>query len=336
MAKKILPSLNELIKELKKKNFLPVYFICGEDNYNINYSVELIIESAKQFVKSDFDIETIDAERGQNISDIIDMALAFPFGGGKKIIVVKNFDKLSDKKSLSDYLSSPAEFTILILVQNSRVSDLSKEPFAALINKGFLFEIKTESGEELIDWFERKAQEYKIKLTRENIYNILEMVGEDKSLLESQLKKISIYLLDKDNISFEEIKKLISSTKQYSIFDLQEAIGKGDKFKAVEIAYNLIDSGQEIVVIINMLAKFVLTISQILEMIKTNVNDNEAARKLQLSWYYYVNCKKANFLFSDARLLNATRALFEADLAVKTTAVDPKTVLITLISKIMQ
>ncbi|MDH7603482.1 MAG: DNA polymerase III subunit delta [Melioribacter sp.] len=336
MAKKILPSINELIKELKKKNLLPVYFICGEDNYNINYSVELIINSAKQFVKSDFDIEIIDAERGQNFSQIIDMALAFPFGGGKKIIVVKNFDKLNDKKLLSDYLVSPAEFTILILVQNSKVSDLSKEPFASLIEKGFLFEIKTESGDELVDWLERKAEEYKIKLTRENIYNILEIVGEDKSLLESQLQKISIYLLDKEKVTFEEIKKLISSTKQYSIFDLQEAIGRGDKVKAIEVAYNLLDSGQEIIVIINMLAKFVLTVSQILEMIKTNVNDNEAARKLQLSWYYYINCKKANFLFSDSRLLNASRALFEADLSVKTTAIDPKTVLITLISKMMQ
>ena len=336
MAKKILPSINELIRELNKKNLLPVYFICGEDNYNINYSVELIINTAKQFVKSDFDIEIIDADRGQNFSQIIDMALAFPFGGGKKIIVVKNFDKLSDKKLLIEYLVSPAEFTILILVQNSKITDLSKEPFASLIEKGFLFEIKTESGEELVDWLERKAEEYKIKLTRENIYNILEIVGEDKSLLESQLQKISIYLLDKEKVSFEEIKKLISSTKQYSIFDLQEAIGRGDKVKAIEVAYNLLDSGQEIIVIINMLAKFVLTVSQILEMIKTNVNDNEAARKLQLSWYYYVNCKKANYLFSDSRLLNASRALFEADLAVKTTAVDPKTVLITLISKMMQ
>jgi len=336
MAKKTLPSINELTKELKKKNFLPVYFICGEDNYNINYALELILESAKQFVKSDFDIETIDAERGQNFSQIIDMALAFPFGGDKKIIIVKNFDKLSDKKLLSEYLISPAEFTILILVQYSRVSDLSKEPFATLIQKGFLYEVKTETGEELVDWLERKADEYKIKLSRENIYNILEIAGEDKSLLESQLQKISTYLSGKKEISFEEIKKIISSTKQYSIFDLQEAIGKGDKIKAIEIAYNLLDSGQEIVVIVNMLAKFILTVSQILEMIKTNINDNEAARKLQLSWYYYVNCKKANYLFSDSRLLNASRALFEADLAVKTTAADPKTILLTLITKMMQ
>ena len=72
------------------------------------------------------------------------------------------------------------------------------------------------------------------------------------------------------------------------------------------------------------------------ELLKSNINDNEAAKMIEVSWYYYVNCKKAKFFMSDERLLNATRALLNADLAVKTSAADSKTILVLLISEIMQ
>ncbi|MEG8946022.1 DNA polymerase III subunit delta [Rosettibacter firmus] len=334
MAKKIIPSTNELLKNLKTEKFLPVYFICGEDDYTIEQTVNSIIKAAKPFIKSDFDIEVIESDRGQNFSQIIDIALAFPFGGGKKLIVVKNFERVSDKKTLQEYLKSPAEFTILVLINRSKINDYTKEPFSSLLQKGYLFETKSETGEELVDWLVNRAKEFNLEIAREDLIGLIEIVGEDKSLLESQLKKISDYNINK-TVTFNEIKELISVTKKFSIFDLQEAIGRGDKSKAIEIGVNLLDNGEEIVAIINMLAKFILTIAQITEMVKTNVNDNEAANKLRVSWYYYINCKKANYLFSEKRLLNASRALLEADEAVKTTATDSKTILIMLITKML-
>jgi len=71
-------------------------------------------------------------------------------------------------------------------------------------------------------------------------------------------------------------------------------------------------------------------------MIRSNVNDNEAARNMGVSWYYYINCKKAGFFMKDERLLNSSRALLQADLAVKTSSSEPKTILLMLISEMMK
>ena len=87
--------------------------------------------------------------------------------------------------------------------------------------------------------------------------------------------------------------ELLLLPKEYSIFNLQDAIGKrGINRRAIEVAYNLLDSGMEIVAIINMLSKFVLTVSQIMELMRSGINDNEAARLAGVSWGYYVNCKR--------------------------------------------
>ena len=85
-----------------------------------------------------------------------------------------------------------------------------------------------------------------------------------------------------------------------------------------------------------MISKFILTLAQITEMVRSNINDNEAARMMGVSWYYYINCKKAGFFMKDERLLNASRALLEADLSVKTSSSDPKTILIMLVSGMMK
>ena len=70
------------------------------------------------------------------------------------------------------------------------------------------------------------------------------------------------------------------------------------------------------------------------ELLKLKVPDFEAAKLAGISYGYYMNCKRGTFLMNDSRLLNASRALLEADLSVKTSASDPKTVILTLISKL--
>ena len=336
MAKVSLPSINEVAKFLAPEKLLPVYFLCGEDSYAIDTTVEAIQKAVDPLIESDFDKEVVNAEKSQNISQILDLAFSFPFGGNKKFVLLKNFEKLNDKKELSAYIKNPPGFTVLVITNSGKISDSSREPYSILLEKKYLFEARSETGLELVDWVLRKSKKLKLDLNEDNARALIEVVGEDKSLLEMQLQKLFDYISDKREVSFEDIQKLSSNTKQYSIFDFQDAIGKGDKSKALEIAFNLLDSGQEIIAILNMIAKFILTLAQITEMVRSNINDNEAAKLMGVSWYYYINCKKAGFFMRDERLLNASRALLQADLAVKTSASEPKTVLVMLISEMMK
>ena len=336
MAKKNLPSIHEITKSLTKEKLLPLYFICGEDQFSIGTAVELIQKAVDPLIESDFDREVINAEKNQNISQVLDLAYSFPFGGGKKLIILKNFEKLNDKKELSSYIQNPPEFTVLVITNYGKINDASREPFSILIERKYLFEARNETGDELVAWLLRQSKKLKLNISEDNARALIEIVGEEKSLLEMQLQKMFDYAGENKEISFEDIQKLSSHTKKFSIFNLQDALGKGDKSKSLEIAFNLLDSGVEIIVILNLISKFILTLAQITEMVRSNINDNEAARMMGVSWYYYINCKKAGFFMKDERLLNASRALLEADLSVKTSSSDPKTILIMLISGMMK
>jgi DNA polymerase-3 subunit delta len=336
MAKKpIIQSIIEVTKYLSEGKFLPVYFFCGEDNYTLDLAVETIEKSLAPLILSVFDKEVINAEKNQNLSQILDLAFSFPLGGCKKLLILKNFDKIGDKKELKTYIEKPPEFTVLVITQQNKITDISKEPYSKLFEYGYLFEARSASGEELVDWVVKKSKKMSMIFSPDNAKALIEIAGENKALLEIQLQKMQNFIGDKEEISYDDIKKISSKTKEYSIFELQDALGKGEKSKALEIAFNLLDAGEEIIFIINMLAKFVLSIAQITELIKSNISDYEAPKLAGISYGYYMNCKKATFLMSDKKLLNSSRALLNADLSVKTGSMDHKSIMSVLIAGMM-
>lgn len=337
MAKNSTQSIYDITKFLSKESLLPIYYIFGEDSFGINSAYELILKNLEQFVLSEFDKEVINAEKGMELNNIIDLAYSFPFGGGRKIIVIKNIELIKDKKLLIDFAANPAEFTSLICLHHASLSqsEISKEPYLKLVSKNYLFEAKLLKGEELVNWFVKYAQKFNFDLPFDYAKTVIEIVGEDKSLLEMQLQKFISYAQGRNKLNLDELIRLSSPTKQYSVFDLLDSLGKGDKSRSLEIGYNLIDNGVEIIAILNMISKFILTISQALDLTRQKISDKEAAQKADASFYFYLNCKRANFFMNDDKLQNAAKALLNADLSIKSTSLEPKTILQILITEML-
>ena len=335
MAKSKAPSILEAIGEIKKRKFKPVYYFFGEDSYNLSFALHTLEEAFKPLLASDFDKEIIYSE-DRSISDILGLATAFPFGSEKKLVIVKEAEKIRDKKPLKDYASSPAEFTVLVFFHNGSITNISSQPFKTLSENNFLFEAKELKGKNLIDWLINLSEEKGKKLTEENAQVIVDIVGESRNMLEDQLEKICVFLNKEKEITIESIQQVSSELKQFNIFDLQNAIGVKDKSKSLTVAYNLLDNGAEPTFIIAMLTRYFTGLAKIPELKSKNVPDAEAARIVGTHPYYYRNYVKARTLFSDQKLVEVFRALLKADVSVKTTTTDDKTIITLLIAEILQ
>ncbi len=336
MAKAKLQSVYNLSQFLKEEAQLPIYFFCGEDSFAINGALAVVEKAFSHLVESEFDKEILSVEKGDKTSIITDTAYAFPFGTGKKILVVKNYNNISDEKTFAEYVKNPSDTTIIILTYHKKIKSSASEPFKSLIAKGFLFDAAELKGANLVNWLQKHTARNKLKISLVNAQALVDIVGEDKYLLEMQIQKFYDYLGPEKEITQEVINELSSVTKEFNVFDLQNAIAKADISASLEIAYNLLDSGQELTFIISMLTKFFTTISHSIEMVKQNVDDNEAAKKNSISPFYYRKCKEARFFRNDKRMLKVVRALLEADLNLKTTAMEPKLIISIFISQILK
>lgn len=335
MAKSKAPSILEVLPEIKQKKFKPLYYFFGEDSYNLTSVLNSLETSFNALLKSDFDKEIIYSE-DKSISDILSNASSFPFGSEKKLIIVKEADKLKDKKPLKDYANSPVDFTVLAFFHNGPITNLNSEPFKTFGENNFLFEAKELKGKNIIDWLSREAKEKGKVLADENAQLLVDIVGENRSMLEVQLEKICIYLNTKKEITIETIQQVSSELKQFNIFDLQNAIGQKDKAKSISVADNLIDNGTEPTFIITMLTRYFTALAKITELRSKNIHDKEAARIIGTHPFFYPSYVKARTLYSDQKLVEVFRSLLKADVSIKTTSTDDKTIITILIAEILQ
>jgi len=328
-------SIYNIQNYLNEDKFLPIYFLYGEDEYTIAKTIREISNKVDPLVSVDFDRETVTLGKESSVAQIVDLASAFPFGDGKKVIIAKGFENLTDKKNFVSYIQNPPEFTILVISQSSKKVNVNNEPYKSLKNNGYIFESSELKGSALNQWLTKQAKNDGLELSSESAQILIEMVGQNKALLEMQLVKFNDYLTDSRKITPELIESLTAVTKEYNIFNLQDALSKGDKAKSLEIGYNLLEGSFDLIFLISMLTKYVTTLAQILELRSKKISDQEAAKEANTSFYYYINCKKAAFLLNEKRLMKAANALLNADVSLKTTSVDAKNIFIILISEIL-
>ncbi|MBK8945483.1 MAG: DNA polymerase III subunit delta [Ignavibacteriae bacterium] len=329
-------SIYSLISELPKSDLKPIYFFFGEDHFTINNAIKVIEQKASQFISSDFDKEIIDIEKKDSITNLVDLALTFPFGSGKKLLIVKNFENFANKKQINSYIINPAESTILVIANYGAISNLNSEPYKILSEKNYLFEAKELKGADLENWVKRRCSQLEIEVTSENIKMLIEIIGEDKSLLEMQFQKLKSFLNDKKEITAEEIKSLSSATKEYTIFDLLNSIGKGNKSNSLKVLFNLLETGKDLIFVISMLTKYFMVISQSFELKQRGLNDAEASQAIGVSKYYYINCKNASYFNNEKKVQKAFIALFNADFTLKTSGIEEKTLATILLTEIFE
>ena len=326
------PSVSEAVKSIKRGNLLPIYFFFGEDSFSIDTSVSALSEAVKPHIASEFDKETFYGDE-KPLSDIIDFASAFPFGSEKKFIIYKEFEKVRDKKNLRPYIESPSDFTVLLIIHNGSIQNPDTVLYRTLLENGFIFEAKELKGKNLINWLIDYCEANKKTLGPENAQILVDIVGENRSMLEAQLDKIFTFVGDKPEIILDDIRTLSSELKEYSIFDLQDAIARKDKARAMKLAFNLLEKGQEPTFIIHMLTRYFTGLARVNEMTELKMNEYAAARIVGTHPYYYKGYKLARRAYSDKDLFQASRALLKADLAIKTTSADNKSIVSVLISE---
>lgn len=332
------PSVTEIDSHISSRKLKPVYFLFGEDSYRIDEAVKKLKAAAigsEDDSQNDFDNEFYFAE-DTSIQQVTSSAAAFPFSSDKKTIIYKGIEKIKDRKPLSGYVKNPSESTVLIISCYEKITAFGSDPMKSMLEKGFLYEVPILKGYQLVKWIVAEVKKNGKTITEENAQFLVEIVGEDRSLIDSQLQKFYTFLGDYKEINLEVVTSLSTNLKEYNIFDLWNAFGKRDKKKALKVALNMHQKGKEIYEIIPGINKYFMSLARIPELKKKDVPAAQAARIVgtyESNYQEYINA--ANY-YNVKRLLKISRALVEADVAVKSTSIDHKVILTKLIAAVMQ
>ena len=233
---------DELISQLKKKEYKPLYLLHGEEAYYIDQVADFI--EANVMDEADRDFNQIVLYGGEvDSAMVIDNAKQYPFGVPYRVVIVREAQLLGKLNLLASYAENPSPSTILVLCYKygKAKADLVK-PF----NKnGVVFTSEKLRDYQMPPWIIKQTQKYNFTITQIAANILAEHIGEDLSRVDSELQKLKVTLPEHSEITPEIIERNIGISKEYNIFELQNALGERNVNKAYKIALNFCQNQKE-------------------------------------------------------------------------------------------
>jgi DNA polymerase-3 subunit delta len=318
----------ELRRNLKARDFAPVYFLFGSELYLRDIAAKTISDLAladsqlREFNETEFSLV--------GGSDQLGTALAaadqLPMMSGRRVIRIldvritatgaKETVKEDDVPSLERYLTNPSPSTVLILLGDE--VDKRKKSAKLLLEKAVAVEFESLDDADAIKWLSSKIRDEGFSADEIALRMLVSYAGHDLRLLNSEASKVMTASLPDKVVTAKLIEDLVSPSRELSNFDLVDFILAGNRSRSLQTVRKILDDGGEPLMIIGLLSSNFQRLMTAKEMIRNNMDKGEIARTLRLPYR-----KQDEFLAvvrraSYEKLTWMMRRLLETDLAIKT------------------
>ncbi len=315
-----------------------IYFLYGKDTFRSQKKLEEIIEQYKKAHKSGLNLIKIDAEE-KEFSDFSDNFKIVPMFDEKKLLIITGLFSAKggpasgwQEEFLKELEIFEASKDIIVVFEKEPV-DKKNKLFLALKKSAKCQEFNFLDNRKMFLWLEQelKNRNAKIEPLAKNIF--LNCVGNDLWLAENEIKKLADfkrgYVIKK-----EDVELMIRPKIENDIFRTVEAIAKKDKSLALSLLQKHVDSGDNVLYLLAMVAyqfRNLLVIKDLME------KKNSYEQIIKKSGLHPFVVKKNYYLcnqFSMAQLKKIYQQIFEADCNIKTGKIEPELALELLISGI--
>ncbi|MBO7616761.1 MAG: DNA polymerase III subunit delta [Bacteroidales bacterium] len=235
---------DQIISDIHKKNFAPIYFLTGEEPYFIDMISDTIENEALDEADRAFN-QIVLYGRDVDVETIANHARSFPMMGERMVVIVKEAQDVKDLEKFEAYLDTIPETTLLVFVYKYKKFDKRKTLAKKIDKTGVWFESKKLYESNIPGWIQnyQKADGYSI--TPKATQMLADFLGTDLHKIANELKKLTIALPKNKSIDDADVERNIGISKDYNVFELQNAIGSRDVLKANRIVNYFGDNGKD-------------------------------------------------------------------------------------------
>ena len=238
----------EVMIGLKQGKYAPAYMLCGKEPYYIDKVADYIEQHVLDEMAREFDQTIIygkDLASG-DVSSVIGAARGFAMMGGYKVIIVKEAQNIKKWDALAMYMENPQPSTILVFCYKYGSPDKRLNLFKNWEKKGgVLMESEQLRDYQIEKWIRDYVAERNLELKAngdevqidEKVTKILaDSIGTDLTQIVGALQKLidgrpeGVKVIDA-----ALVERNIGISKDFNVFELQDALIKGDVVKANRI-----------------------------------------------------------------------------------------------------
>ncbi len=218
----------QLIGDLKKRSFKPIYFLFGEEPYYIDLVTEFITSNVLTAAEQSFN-QTIMYGKDFDAYQVINTAKRYPMMASHQVVVVKEAQELREFDELVHYVEKPQPSTLLVINYKYKSADKRKKVFRALEKHAVWFESKKLFDNQLPGWISGYASGRQYSIEPKAAALLAEFLGSDLSRIVNEIDKLIIAIGNRARtITPADVEKNIGISKDFNQFELQNALGKRD------------------------------------------------------------------------------------------------------------
>lgn len=308
----------QIIADIQNKIFASVYFLYGEEPFFIDQLTSYIEKNALDDDFKEFN-QSIVYGRDVSPTDVIDIARRFPMMGNYQLVIVKEAQSMNNIEALETYLQAPLSSTILVVCYKYKKLDKRKSFYKSL-NKSsdsILFASDRLRDYQIPEWIEKTASVMGYSINPASSRVLAEYLGNDLGKIHNELDKLAINLEKGAVITEDEIEKHIGISKDFNVFELQNALGRKDALKAQRIVHHFEDNPKEhpLQMISVMLHTFFVKV-YIYHHIK-NLKPREIAAELGVNPFFVKDFGQASKMYSPQKIKSIISQIKSLDLKSK-------------------
>ncbi len=315
-------SPEQVLGDLKKGQFAPIYFLQGTEPFYIDAISEYIENHAIPEHERGFN-QIILYGKDITMPVLLSNARRFPMMAEKQLVMVKEAQEIPDltkeegAKLLADYLQNPVQSTILVFCYRHKTLD-NRKAITKLVDKHALMVVtKKLYDNQIPDWISNFVQHKGYTIGHKAVFMISEFIGNNLQRISNEIDKLLVNFNEKREITAEDVEQYIGVSKEYNVFELQKAITQKNVLKANQIVQYFAANPKDNPLIPTIALLYTFFSKLLVAHHTKDKSDRNLASVLKVNPYFVKDYKTAMRNYALINVINNVHHLSQADLNAK-------------------
>lgn len=229
----------ELISEIGRGVYKPVYLLMGEEPYYPDLVCKAIIDNCIDEMSKDFN-ETICYGADVTAEQVISAARQYPMMSERVLVVVREAQLMKTLEQLSVYCEDPLESTVLVILMHGASADKRKSLYKTVQKTGVVVDSQPLRDYETPGWITSYFESRGLQIDPDAAALMAESIGTSLSTIAVETDKLLKALPEgTTRISAGDVEKNVGVSRQFSIFELTKELSYRNSAKALKIASHI-------------------------------------------------------------------------------------------------
>ncbi len=336
MAKSTGLGYEQLATAFRHQNFKPLYFLFGEESFLADELQRLLVERALSPEEHAFNYDLVYGAEAE-AREVLALCAGFPVGAERRVVVVRDFDKLKGNRAFKSYAEQPNPHAVVLLTCASK-PNLSAHPYRALKQHAAWSHFKPLYDNEVPGWIKQRVEAQGGRIEAQAVQMLAEYVGADLRALASEIEKLIVFAGARATLTGGDVIRASGQTREHNVFEMQKALGQGRLPDALHVADRMLrranNPQSEALMIVAVLTSYFTKLWKMPPGARGMAN-RKVASVIGVSPYFVQEYVVSARRFGPAGVERAFAALLSADYELKGGAArDPRLVVMLLLRRL--